>query len=75
VHRFTADSVHYVTPAEDNQYQVAKMRSHGAFSELQTEIGRMIVADVNTNGSRSSRRRISRRWGGSSAMRHKRRGS
>jgi len=39
------------------------------------EIGQMIVADVNTNGSRSSRRRISRCWGGSSAMRHKRRGS
>jgi len=47
VHRFKADSVHYVTPTEDNQYQVAKMRSPGIFSEVETEIGQIIVADVN----------------------------
>jgi isocitrate lyase len=43
VHRFKAASVHYVTPTEDNQYQVEKMRSHGIF----TEVGQIIVADVN----------------------------
>ncbi len=47
VHRFKADSVHYVTPTEDNQYQVAKMRSHGIFSEVNTEVGQIIVADVD----------------------------
>ena len=47
VHRFKADSVHYVTPTEDNQYQVAKMRSHGIFREVETEVGQIIVADVN----------------------------
>ncbi|HSB12782.1 MAG TPA: isocitrate lyase ICL2 [Blastocatellia bacterium] len=47
VHRFKADSVHYVTPTDDNQYQVTKMRSHGIFSEVNTEIGQIIVADVN----------------------------
>jgi len=47
VHRFKADSVHYVTPTEDNQYQVAKMRSHGVFREVNTEVGQIIVADVN----------------------------
>jgi isocitrate lyase len=47
VHRFKADSVHYVTPTEDNQYQVAKMRSHGIFGEFNTEVGQIIVADVN----------------------------
>jgi isocitrate/methylisocitrate lyase len=47
VHRFKADSVHYVTPTEDNQYQVAKMRSHGIFREFTTEVGQIIVADVN----------------------------
>jgi len=47
VHRFKADLVHYVTPTEDNQYQVAKMRSHGIFSEVNTEVGQIIVADVN----------------------------
>jgi isocitrate lyase len=47
VHRFKADSVHYVTPTEDNQYQVEKMRSHGIFSEVNTEVGQIIVAEVN----------------------------
>jgi isocitrate lyase len=47
VHRFKAASVHYVTPTEDNQYQVAKMKSHGIFSEVNTEVGQIIVADVN----------------------------
>jgi isocitrate lyase len=47
VHRFKADSVHYVTPTEDNQYQVAKMRTHGIFREVNTEVGQIIVADVN----------------------------
>jgi len=47
VHRFKADSVHYVTPNEDNQYQVAKMKSHGIFREVNTEVGQIIVADVD----------------------------
>ncbi|HEX5715141.1 MAG TPA: isocitrate lyase ICL2 [Thermoanaerobaculia bacterium] len=47
VHRFKADSVHYVTPTEDNRYQTEKMKSHGIFSEVQTEVGQIIVADVN----------------------------
>ncbi|MGC8724618.1 MAG: isocitrate lyase ICL2 [Acidobacteriota bacterium] len=47
VHRYKADSVHYVTPTEDNQYQAAKMKSHGIFSEVKTEVGQIIVADVN----------------------------
>src|ERR1051326_8138717 len=47
VHRFKADAVHYVTPNEDNQYQVAKMQSHGIFGEVNTEIGQIIVAAVN----------------------------
>ena len=47
VHRFKADSVHYVTPTEDNQYQVAKMKSHGIFREVNTEVGQIIVADVD----------------------------
>ncbi|HEX9945734.1 MAG TPA: isocitrate lyase ICL2 [Thermoanaerobaculia bacterium] len=47
IHRFKADSVHYVTPTEDNQYQTAKMKSHGLFREVNTEVGQIIVADVN----------------------------
>jgi isocitrate lyase len=47
VHRFKADSVHYVTPTEDNQYQAAKMKGQGLFSDVKTDVGQIIVADVN----------------------------
>ena len=47
VHRYKADSVHYVTPTDDNQYQAAKMKSHGIFREVNTEVGQIIVADVD----------------------------
>src|SRR5262245_43082464 len=47
VHRFKADSVHYVTPTEDNQYQTRKMKSHGIFREVNQEVGQIIVADVD----------------------------
>lgn len=47
VHRFKADTVHYVTPTEDNQYQTEKMMAHGIFSHVDTEVGQIIVADVN----------------------------
>ena len=47
VHRFKADSVHYVTPTEDNQYQTVKMKSHGIFREVNKEVGQIIVADVD----------------------------
>jgi isocitrate lyase len=48
VHRYKADSVHYVTPTEDNQYQTEKMMTHGIFREVNTEVGQIIVANVNT---------------------------
>jgi len=47
IHRYKADSVHYVSPTEDNQYQTAKMKSHGLFREVNTEVGQIIVADVD----------------------------
>ena len=47
IHRYKADSVHYVTPTEDNQYQASKMQSHGLFAHVNTEVGQIIVADVN----------------------------
>jgi isocitrate lyase len=47
VHRYKADSVHYVTPTEDNQYQTEKMKAHGLFTEVNTEVGQIIVANVN----------------------------
>lgn len=47
VHRYKPQAVHYVTPTEDNQYQTGKMKDHGIFREVATEIGEIIVADVN----------------------------
>jgi isocitrate lyase len=47
IHRYNASSVHYVTPTEDNQFQAQKMKSLGIFSNVSTEIGQIIVANVN----------------------------
>jgi len=47
IHRYKAVSVHYVDPTEDNQYQARKMKSHGIFSDVQSEVGHIIVAQVN----------------------------
>jgi isocitrate lyase len=47
VHRYKIDSVHYLSPSEDNQYQTAKMKTHGIFSAVNNEIGEIIVADAN----------------------------
>jgi isocitrate/methylisocitrate lyase len=47
IHRHKAGSVHYVTPTDDNQHQTQKMKRLGIFSKVDTEVGRIIVADVN----------------------------
>jgi isocitrate lyase len=47
VHRYKAEVVHYVSPTNDNQYQAAKMKTHGIFSQVSTEVGEIIVADVD----------------------------
>ncbi|MGD0213235.1 MAG: isocitrate lyase ICL2 [Terriglobales bacterium] len=47
IHRYNASSVHYVTPTEDNEFQTQRMKSVGIFSDVHTEIGQIIVAQVN----------------------------
>ena len=47
IHRYKASTVHYVTPTEDNEFQTQKMKSMGIFSDVQTEVGQIIVAQVN----------------------------
>jgi isocitrate lyase len=47
IHRYKIDSVHCVTPTEDNQYQTEKMKNLGIYSNVNTEIGQIIVATVN----------------------------
>ena len=47
IHRYKASAVHYLTPTEDNERQAQKMKSIGIFSDVQTEVGQIIVAQVN----------------------------
>ena len=49
VHRYKANSVHYVSPTQDNRYQTSKMKTHGIFSQVSSEIGDIIVAEVNAD--------------------------
>jgi isocitrate lyase len=47
IHRYRAGSLHYLTPNEDNQLQTQRMQEMGIFTVVRTEIGQIIVADVN----------------------------
>jgi isocitrate lyase len=47
IHRYKAASVHYVSPTEDNLYQAEKMKNHGIFSAVRSEVGHIIVAEVS----------------------------
>ncbi len=53
IHRYKADSAHYVTPTEDNQYQTQKMKSQGIFSDVHDEVGDIIVANVDADRIRA----------------------
>jgi isocitrate lyase len=47
IHRYHAGSVHYVAPTEDNLSQTRRMKGLGIFTVVRTEIGQIIVADVD----------------------------
>jgi len=47
IHRYGARSIHYLTPTEDNRAQTQRMQELGIFTVVRTEIGQIIVADVN----------------------------
>ena len=47
VHRYGASSIHYLTPTDDNAAQAERMRDLGLFSTVQTEIGQIIVGQVD----------------------------
>jgi len=47
IHRYRAGSLHYLTPTDDNQSQAQRMRDLGIFTIVRTEIGHIIVADVD----------------------------
>jgi isocitrate lyase len=48
IHRYKNVSVHYVSPTDDNQKQTEKMKKLEIFSEVNIEVGQIIVAEVNT---------------------------
>jgi isocitrate lyase len=47
IHRYRADTVHYVSPTADNQIQTERMQAQGIYDDVSTEVGQIIVADVN----------------------------
>jgi isocitrate lyase len=48
IHRYRAESVHYVSPTSDNQVQAERMQALGIYGLTTIEVGEIIVADVNT---------------------------
>jgi isocitrate lyase len=46
IHRYKADSLHYLTPSDDNHRQTEKMKARGLFSTVTDEVGQIIVAEV-----------------------------
>jgi isocitrate lyase len=53
IHRYKAVSIHYVSPTEDNQHLATGICELGIYENIQTEIGQIIVAQVNTERVRS----------------------
>jgi isocitrate lyase len=47
IHRYKVESMHFVTPTEDNQRQTERMKARGIFTAVNSEVGKIIVADVN----------------------------
>jgi isocitrate lyase len=47
IHRYKVDSIHYLTPTEDNKKQTERMKAHRLFSAVNDEVGEIIVADVD----------------------------
>ncbi len=48
MNRYKSQSVHYVSPTEDNQRQTTRMCELGIFDSANNEVGEIIVAHVNT---------------------------
>jgi isocitrate lyase len=53
IHRYKAVSIHYVSPTEDNQHLAAGICELGIYENIQTEIGQIIVAQVNVERVRA----------------------
>jgi isocitrate lyase len=49
IHRYEAVATHYLSPTDDNQKQAEGMKSLTIYEQVNTEIGDIIVATVNTD--------------------------
>jgi isocitrate lyase len=49
IHRYKGESVHYVSPTDDNQKQTQGMKKLGIYSDVNIEIGDIIVAVVDSD--------------------------
>jgi isocitrate lyase len=49
IHRYAAVATHYLSPTDDNQKQAEGMKSLTIYEQVNTEIGDIIVATVNTD--------------------------
>ena len=47
IHRYRAESVHYLAPTPDSEAQVGRLRDLGIYAAAATEVGQVIVADVD----------------------------
>ncbi|MDO5737505.1 MAG: isocitrate lyase/phosphoenolpyruvate mutase family protein [Propionibacteriaceae bacterium] len=47
IRRYKASTVHYLSPTEDNNQQTRSMAEQGLFSDVNTEVGQIIVAKVD----------------------------
>lgn len=47
IHRYKAESIHYLTPTEDNKNAADAMVRRGLFTSSHDEVGDIIVADIN----------------------------
>ena len=47
IHRYKVNTVHYVTPTEDNQEQAKGLLGLGLYEDIQIEVGQIVVARVN----------------------------
>lgn len=47
IHRYDAESVHYVSPTDDNQHQTESMKAQGLYADVSVEVGQIIVATVH----------------------------
>ena len=50
IHRYKIVGVHYLTPTDDNQFQANRMKALGIYSQVNNEVGEIIVADVDAGG-------------------------